>query len=83
MPRRIWFARGGSGFHAAIDGSTFAQSGGGNNKFDTGGGGGHTVATFDTGQLVHSGGNSDTGGGRSVCVDQPDGTSVCQTTGKP
>jgi hypothetical protein len=74
---------GGTGVHAKIDGSTFTQSGGGNNKIGTGtgGGGGHTVST--PGQLVHSGGNSDTGGGRSICIDQPDGSSVCQTTGKP
>ena len=81
---------GGAGGRGVIADGTFTLSGGGGFSIPTddgrisGGSGGHTVDTSEPNTLVHSGGSSDTGGGRSVCTADPNtGDFVCQTTGKP
>jgi hypothetical protein len=81
---------GGTGGRGEIGDSTFTFSGGGGFSFPTeegrisGGGGEHLASTSDPEQSVTSGGNSATGGQRSVCdVDPNTGSFVCQTTGKP
>lgn len=89
MSRGIWSSTGGAGGRGEIGDSTFTFSGGGGFSFPTedgriSGGGENLVSTSDPEQLVTSGGNSDTGGGRSVCDVSPEtGSFVFQTTGKP